>query len=151
MANEGQTARLSAGFCWRWSDPQPDGSLVPDVKIGLGPGIPKSNFWASDPAGIDQVGCVHGPGIRVRLRRRDLRPGPRLYRPRKGWIGQPEFSHDTVVKRAAKDDPARFTALVRNTYRVLLTRGLRGCAVYFEDEQTRDFVLSRVEWPEEFE
>jgi DUF2075 family protein len=31
----------------------------------------------------------------------------------------------------------------------LLTRGLRACAVYFEDEQTRDFVLSRVEWHEE--
>jgi DUF3024 family protein len=24
-------------------------------------------------------------------------------------------------------------------------------AIYFEDDQTRDFVLSRVEWPEEFE
>ena len=25
----------------------------------LAPGIPKSNFWASDPDGINQVGCVH--------------------------------------------------------------------------------------------
>ncbi len=24
----------------------------------LGPGIPTSDFWASDKAGIDQVGCV---------------------------------------------------------------------------------------------
>jgi DUF2075 family protein len=53
------------------------------------------------------------------------------------------------VKRAAKRDPSLFTALVKNTYRVLLTRGLRGCYVYFEDDQTRDFVLSRVEWPSE--
>jgi DUF2075 family protein len=55
------------------------------------------------------------------------------------------------VKRAAKSDPSRFAALVKNTYRVLVTRGLRGCYVFFEDEQTRDFVLSRVEWREEFE
>jgi DUF2075 family protein len=54
-----------------------------------------------------------------------------------------------VVKRAAKNDPEGFTKRVKNTYRVLLTRGLRGCAIYFEDDQTRDFVLSRVEWPEE--
>jgi hypothetical protein len=40
-------------------------------------------------------------------------------------------------------------ALVKNTYRVLLTRGLQACYVYFQDEQTRDFVLSRVEWTEE--
>lgn len=30
----GQTARLMAGFCWEWSDPQPDGSLAEDVVVG---------------------------------------------------------------------------------------------------------------------
>jgi len=53
------------------------------------------------------------------------------------------------VKRAAKEDLGRFTDLVKNTYRVLLTRGLRGCSVFFEDEQTRDFFISRVEWEQE--
>jgi uncharacterized protein len=72
-----------------------------------------------------------------------------VWRPRQGWVGQPEFSHDSVVKRGSKKDPATFLALVKNTYRVLLTRGLQGCYVYFQDEQTRDFVLSRVEWPED--
>ncbi len=52
-----------------------------------------------------------------------------------------------VVRRAAKN-PDEFASPLKNTYRVMLTRGLRGCHVYFEDEQTRDFVLSRVEWPE---
>lgn len=51
---------------------RPDGTLVPDVKIGawqmpwnakpdaghLAPGVPPSNFWASDPNGIYQIGCV---------------------------------------------------------------------------------------------
>jgi hypothetical protein len=50
-----------------------DGQLVPDVRVGewsmpwnardgvgrLGPGIPKSDFWASSKEGIDQVGCVY--------------------------------------------------------------------------------------------
>jgi uncharacterized protein len=71
-----------------------------------------------------------------------------VYRPRKGWIGQPEYSQDSIVRRAAKD-PVAFASLLKNTYRVLFTRGLRGCYVYFEDDQTRDFVLSRVEWPED--
>jgi DUF2075 family protein len=62
--------------------------------------------------------------------------------------GTPEASRDSVVKRGGTKDPAAFAALVRNTYRVLLTRGLQGCYVFFEDDQTRDFVLSRVEWVE---
>lgn len=164
-AQAGASARLSAGFCWRWSQPRPDGTLVDDVQVGdwampwnaksgagrLAAGIPRENYWASDPRGIDQVGCIYtAQGFEYDhagvIWGRDL-----VYRPRKGWIGQPEYSQDTVVKRAAKQDLARFTALVKNTYRVLLTRGLKACYVYFEDEQTRDFVLSRVEWHEEFE
>ena len=159
----GFTARLSAGFCWRWSEPLHDGSLVPDVHVGdwsmpwnaksnagrLAAGIPKENFWASDPRGVDQVGCVYtAQGFEYDyagvIFGRDL-----VWRPRSGWLGQPEYSQDSIVKRAARDEPQRFTDLVKNTYRVLLTRGLKGCYVYFEDEQTRDFVLSRVEWPEE--
>ena len=34
---------------------------------------------------------------------------------------------------------------MKQTYRVLLTRGLKGCYVFFEDQATRDFVLSRLE------
>lgn len=161
-AAEGHSARLTAGFCWPWSDPDQDGSLVRDVEIDgwampwnakpdagrLAPGIPKSNYWASDPAGLEQVGCVYtAQGFEYDyagvIFGRDL-----AWRPRQGWVGQPEHSHDSVVKRGAKKDPAAFTALVKNTYRVLLTRGLQGCYVYFEDDQTRDFFLSRVEWPE---
>lgn len=36
-------------------------------------------------------------------------------------------------------------SLVKQTYRVLLTRGLKGCYVYFMDRPTRDFFKSRVE------
>ena len=72
-ASDGATARLSAGFCWPWSNPRPDGTLVADVSIDgwempwnakpdaarLAPGIPKSNYWATDPGGLDQVGCIY--------------------------------------------------------------------------------------------
>jgi DUF2075 family protein len=57
------------------------------------------------------------------------------------WRGRPEESHDTVVKRAKKD----FVRNVKNTYRVLFSRGLKGCHVYFVDEGTRRFFESRME------
>jgi hypothetical protein len=133
---------------------------VPDVVIGdwrrpwnargdagrLGAGIPRSDYWATDAGGIDQVGCVYtAQGFEFDyvgvIFGRDL-----VYRPGHGWLGQPEESKDRTVgsSKVPRED---FTSYVKNAYRVLLTRGLRGCYVYFLDPATRDFVLSRVEWP----
>uniref|UniRef100_UPI00339D502E DUF2075 domain-containing protein n=1 Tax=Cupriavidus necator TaxID=106590 RepID=UPI00339D502E len=152
----GDTARLVAGFCWPWSNPRPDGTLVDDVQIGewsmpwnaspdagkLAAGIPKSNYWASDPAGIEQVGCIYTAqgfefdyvGVIFGL---DLRYDADSAE----WVGDPTNSADATVKRSK----AQFVELVKNTYRVLLTRGIKGCYVYFMDEQTRRFFQSRLE------
>jgi hypothetical protein len=155
-AAEGYSARLAAGFCWKWSDPNPDGSLADDVVIGefarpwnakpdaarLKKGIPKASFWASDPGGIEQVGCVYtAQGFEFDyigvIFGRDLR-----YDARSGaWTGDPSASRDHVVK--TRSGP-RFTDNVKNAYRVLLTRGMRGCYVSFEDAETRAFVESRL-------
>lgn len=70
---EGATARMMAGYCWPWSKPNSDGTLVEDVVIGdyrrpwnarpeatrLAKGIPKAPLWAYNPRGIDQVGCIY--------------------------------------------------------------------------------------------
>ena len=56
--------------------------------------------------------------------------------------GTTVMQRDTVVKRS---DPEKFVDLVKNTYRVLLTRGMKGCYVYFMDGETRKFVQSRIE------
>ncbi len=157
-AADGTTARLVAGFCWPWSDPDEAGLLVPDVTVGdwampwnakagarrLGPGIPNSDFWASAKEGLEQVGCVYtAQGFEFDYV--GIIFGPDLvYRSMDGgWVGQREESHDRVVRRGVTD--AEFTRFVKSTYRVLLTRGLRGCYVYFMDAPTRDFVLSRTE------
>ena len=63
-----------------------------------------------------------------------------IYRSDQGWVCVKEESHDTMVKRS-KD---KFVDLVKNTYRVLLTRGMKGCYVYFMDEETRKFFESRI-------
>jgi hypothetical protein len=160
-AREGATARLVAGFCWPWSDPDDAGQLEPDVRVGdwsmpwnardgvgrLAPGIPKSDFWASDPGGLEQVGCVYtAQGFEFDYV--GVIFGPDLvYRTLDGgWVGQRDQSHDRVVRGGVTDQ--EFTDFVKSTYRVLLTRGLRGCYVYFMDAPTRDFVLARIEEPQ---
>ncbi len=46
-AEKRNSARIVAGFCWPWSDPNPDGSLVNDVRIGdfAMPWEKKDTFW----------------------------------------------------------------------------------------------------------
>jgi hypothetical protein len=155
-AAERFTARLTAGFCWRWSDPQPDGTLVEDVVIGefarpwnaksdgghLAPGIPKESLWAYDPSGLSQVGCVYtAQGFEFDyvgvIFGADL-----VYNPETAsWKGDPTQSFDSVVKRSG----GRFTQMVQNTYRVLLTRGMKGCYVTFLNKNTEHFFRSRIE------
>jgi len=150
------SARLTAGFCWEWSYPREDGTLIDDVVIGdfkrpwdakhdakkLAPGIPTASLWAYDPNGLGQVGCVYTAqgfefdyvGVIFGL---DLR-----YNPKEAKLeGYKEHSHDSTVKRSGD----KFVELVKNTYRVLLTRGMKGCYVYFMDKDTENFFRSRIE------
>lgn len=144
----GYSARISAGYCWRWSDPPKDGDLVPDVVIGdwarpwnnkrdtTRGGAPGTPYWATDPAGFGQVGCVYtAQGFEYDYSGVIL--GPDLVWRTDRWVARPEFSHDSQVKKADLPD---FDRAIRNTYKVLLTRGMRGTTVYSTDPQTQDLL-----------
>ena len=152
----GSSARLVAGFCWPWSKALSDGSLVDDVVIGkfrrpwnakpeskkLAAGIPKAPLWAHEPGGVNQVGCVYtAQGFEFDyvgvIWGRDLRFDSSTQK----WIADRTFSKDNVVRQSGD----AFAAYVRNIYRVLLSRGLKGCYVCCEDEETAKFLLSRCE------
>jgi hypothetical protein len=153
---EKSTARLTAGFCWPWSKSKSDGTLVHDVVIGdytrpwnarsdsgsLASGIPKESLWAYEDGGINQIGCVYtAQGFEFDYV--GVIFGPDLiYVPESAdWKGDKTKSFDTVVKRSGE----RFMQMVKNTYRVLLTRGMKGCYVYFMDKNTENFFRSRLE------
>jgi DUF2075 family protein len=113
----------------------------PDARR-LARGIPKATLWAQDPNGIDQVGCVYtAQGFEFDYV--GVIFGADLVHDfdTQSWIGHPERSHDRVVRRAKH----RFVELAKNTYRVLLSRGLKGCYVHFLDKQTERFFKSRME------
>lgn len=151
----GATGRLTAGFCWPWSDPEPSGSLVSDVTIGeyvrpwnakssagrLVREVPPENLWAHDARGSDQIGCIYtAQGFEFDYV--GVIFGPDLvYRHGVGWMGDKTKSFDTVVKRSKEN----FVDLVKNTYRVLLTRGMKGCFVHFVDKETEQLFKSRTE------
>ncbi len=149
------SARLVAGFCWSWSDPNPDGTLKEDVVIGdfkmpwegkdgkkLAKGIPPAPLWAYEPKGINQIGSIYTiQGFEFEyvgvIFGKDL-----VYNPvSKSWEGIKKNSADSFLKRA---DENKFIDYVKNIYRVLLTRGMKGCYVYFMDKDTEEYFKSKI-------
>ncbi|QNK64837.1 DUF2075 domain-containing protein [Pedobacter sp. PAMC26386] len=154
-AEEGYTARVMAGFCWPWSKRLDENNdLINDVEIdefkrpwnaqegltGMRKGIPKSQFWAYEAGGIDQIGCVYtAQGFEFEyagiIFGKDLKYNPDIGE----WEGFSGNSYDSQVK-SSQD----FLQLVKNTYRVLLGRGMKACYVYFMDKDTERYFRSRV-------
>ncbi|MFF3685918.1 DNA/RNA helicase domain-containing protein [Streptomyces sp. NPDC002187] len=144
---QGYGARMSAGYCWPWSkEPKPGDPLPADVVIGgwarpwnlrgerAISGAPPSALWATDPAGFGQVGCVYTAqgfeydwsGVII---------GPDLVWRGDRWVTDRTASKDPVFKKSTPD--ADVERLVRNTYKVLVTRGMVGTVVYSTDPETR--------------
>ncbi len=152
MLDSGYAARMAAGYCWHWSEPIKDGGLVADVRVGdwkkpwnnrkqtSHSGAPGTPFWASDPAGFEQVGCVYtAQGFEYDYA--GVIMGPDLVWRGERWVARPEFSHDSQVKRGSATE---FDRAVRNTYKVLLTRGMRGSTVLSTDAETQELLESLV-------
>ena len=149
----GQNARMTAGFCWNWSDPV-GSTLVEDVRIGdwhrpwnvkgdrkVGE-APPSQLWATDPNGFSQVGCVYtAQGFEYDWN--GVLIGPDLVWRNGAWATDAGKSKDTVVTRGTAS--AEFDVLIRNTYKVLLTRGMVGTILYSTDPETQEFLRSLVD------
>ncbi len=146
------TARMTAGFCWPWSDPRLDGTLVDDVAIGewrrpwnlrgdraVG-GAPPASLWATDPAGFGQIGCIYtAQGFEYDWSGVIL--GPDLVWRTDRWVAQRGASRDPGLRGLDDVDAAPF---LRNVYKVLLTRGLLGTVVHAVDRETQQLLASLI-------
>jgi len=148
--NDGYKSRITAGYCWTWNEPNEDGTLPKDVKIGnwskpwnvkgdrgVG-GYLSGELWAIDPRGFDQIGCVYtAQGFEYDWNAVIF--GPDLVWRSGEWIADRSGSKDPAMRGIA---PEHFETLVKNTYKVLLTRGLVGTLLYSVDEETQQHFKS---------
>ena len=151
------SARMVAGFCWPWSKQlNANGELVKDVKIGdfampwethgdisrPPKGFVKWFEWAYRPEGFKQVGCIYTAqgfefdyiGVIV---------GDDLAYDEKtnSLEGNISATKDPTLKKSKEN----FGSHVKNIYRTLLSRGMKGCYVYFTNKETEGFFRSRME------
>ncbi len=139
------SSRITAGFCWPWSVPRSDGSLVNDVKIGdfEMPWEKKDQFWkwATDESGMEQVGTVYtAQGFEFDYIAVIFGSDLLFDLEENRWKAIPEKSHDTQVKR---NNP-NLTNHLKSVYRVLLSRAHKGVYVYFMDKNTEKYFRSHL-------
>lgn len=150
---EGSNARMLAGYAWKWSSAQegnPNGEIE-DVEIKeYDFRMPWNSrrtgtTWAIDPQGINEIGCIHTTqglefdyvGVIVG---NEFRFNPETLEYYVDW-----FSYkDSSGKKGLKEDPEKLVLLVKNIYKTLMSRGMKGCYVYFQDKKVKEYFESRI-------
>jgi hypothetical protein len=147
----GYGARMAAGYCWPWSDSRPDGTLEADVVIGdwsrpwnvkgdrsVG-GAPPAALWATESPGFGQVGCVYtAQGFEYDWN--GVIIGPDLVWRGNNLVAVRSANRDPELRSSTRVSDLEFGRLVRNVYKVLLTRGMVGTILHSPDPQTLDLL-----------
>ena len=149
-------ARLVAGYCWPWVSKT--NSAANDFKYDEFGFDLKWNMteyggkWIIDPNSVTEIGCIHtaqglevdyigvivGKDLIVRNEEVIVQPGARAKADRTIW----------GWKDGLKKNPQHWMPLldsiIKNTYRTLMTRGMKGCYVYFSDKETEEYFRSKI-------
>lgn len=150
--NKEESSRMLGGYAWPWTS-EKQGNRDADIDDVV---IEEHNFkmpwnsrrvgftWAMHPAGIDQLGCIHtSQGLEFNyvgvLFGNDIK-----YDTVTGKVYADYSSYyDRSGKKNLIDEPEKLTEYIKNIYKVLCTRGIKGCYIYVRDESLREYMKSR--------
>ena len=144
---ENNRSRMVAGYCYDWNLKYNRRGFKYDIYL---PGfeakwnLADDDIWAINPNSFEEVGCIHtAQGLEFEyvgvLIGKDLRydKSTKTIITDKTAISKDDRSSGI---RTANDDDAR--RLILNTYKTLMTRGMKGCFVYCEDDALREYFES---------
>lgn len=142
-------SRIVAGYCWEW----PSKKVKKTYDIEIGDLKIKWNLsehgsaWIIHPESVSEAGCIHTcQGLELDYV--GVIIGPDLVI-RDGSIvtdGLKRAKSDQSIKgfksllKTNKEKALRdVDIIIKNTYRTLMTRGMKGCYIYCTDEETRRY------------
>lgn len=149
-------SRIVAGYCWNWiskKDPKAYDIAIPEENYQARWNLASyGNEWIINPKSVDEVGCIHTcQGLEVDyvgvIVGNDLgvESGKLVTSPRgraksdkslNGYVGERKLNPEAADAKADE--------LIRNTYRTLMSRGMKGCYVYFTDPEVKKYFESRM-------
>jgi hypothetical protein len=147
-----ENSAIVAGYCWNWVSKKED---VDDIVIG---NFSKKWNLADDGAlwimknSLNQVGCIHTiQGLEVDyvgvIIGDDLRyeDGIILTDPEKRAKTDKSLAgYKKMLKQYPEKAEELADKIIKNTYRVLMSRGMKGCFVYCTDENLREYLRKRI-------
>jgi len=155
-------ARLVAGYCWDWiskKDKNLDDIVIPEHDFSMKWNLASDgNLWIVAPESVNEVGCIHtcqgleldyvgvivGDDFIVRNGRVLVDPSKRA---------KTDFSirgYKTLLKKNEELAKEKTRTIIKNTYRTLMTRGMKGCYVYFTDKETEEYFKGLVKKSSDF-
>ncbi|MBP5595663.1 MAG: DUF2075 domain-containing protein [Pseudobutyrivibrio sp.] len=148
-------ARMLAGYCWNWDKSQANNSNYHDIKIGdfeMSWNLEHGEPFAVADTSINEIGCIHtsqglefdyvgviiGEDIRYENGKviTDFTKRAKTDNSLKGIKSLYKTNPEEAQKRADE--------IIRNTYRTLLTRGMKGCYIYCVDPELEQYLKNRL-------
>ena len=152
---EKNKARLVAGYCWKWiskHNPQLKDIVIGDYKATWNLDT-DGQAWIIKSDSVSEVGCIHTcQGLELDYV--GVIIGHDMIVRNDKIITQPEERASTdrsihtwraLIRREPETTKKRLDAIIKNTYRTLMTRGQKGCYVYFVDDETRQYFEKCIE------
>ena len=144
-------ARMVAGYCYEWRSKNSNDLAVFDIELEKDFrarwNFATTQTWAIDADSFDQVGCIHtSQGLEFDyvgvIIGKDLvfRNGHVLTDASKR-----ARSDKSLFGLKSNPNPELADRIIRNTYKTLLTRGQKGCFIYCEDPQLREYLKKRLQ------
>lgn len=137
-------SRLVAGYCWEWKSEGKDNSEVHDIVIddfSMSWNLRNTKTWAIDENSVNEIGCIHtSQGLEFDYVGVIIGEDMRFDGEHIVTDFNMRASKDRSIfgiKKMHEEDSLRADKLadeiIKNTYRTLMTRGMKGCYVYCED------------------
>lgn len=153
--NKKSLSRILAGYCWNWNKKEIDNSDYHDIKIDdfeISWNLGTKQTFAIDDS-INEAGCVHSVqglefdyvGVII---------GPDMYYQNEEIKTSFEKHASTDpslkgIKKLYKENKLQAMQvadeIIKNTYRILLTRGTKGCAIYCVDKNLNNYIKKLLE------
>ena len=149
-------ARIVAGYCWDWisrGDKTAFDISLPQYDFGMQWNLDTDgSLWIQAPDSVSEVGCIHTcQGLEVDYV--GVIIGDDLIVRNSQVITNPMARAKTDksisgYKKLLKMDPEaaneKVDSIIRNTYRTLMTRGMKGCYIFCTDQETQAYFQNRL-------
>jgi len=149
--NSHNRARMVAGYCWEWLKDGKADTNVHDIKIGdfeMSWNLSDSQPFALSDTSVNEVGCIHtSQGLEFDYVGVIIGDDMRYENGHIVTDFTKRASTDQSlkgIKKLYKENPEKALSeadeIIKNTYRTLMTRGMKGCYVYCTDKNLAEYL-----------